>query len=218
MKRLSFAITALAFSTTPIVAQSPADAALTHAVKAWEGVRTLRASVEQTVTNPLTGRAMTARGEVQQRRPGKFAVRFTDPAGDVIVSDGSIVWLYLPSTTPGQVIKSSLGRDGAGSIDLTEQFLAKPRSKYDVADAGAESVDGRATRALRLTPKAGQAMPFVRAKVWVDEKDGLVRQFEATDQNGLTRKVTLRDVQVNATVSPSAFTFNVPKGVRVVER
>ena len=219
MKRLSFAAVTLALlASTTAAAQSTADATLTRAVKAWAKVQTLRANLEQTVVNPLTGRAVTSRGEVQQRRPGRFAVRFTDPAGDVIVSDGRTLWLYLPSTTPGQVIRSTLGEDGAGAIDLTEQFLAQPRSKYNVVDAGAESVDGRPTHALRLTPKAGQAMPFVRAKVWVDDRDGLIRQFESTDQNGITRKVKLSNVAPNAKVSASAFKFTVPSGARVVDR
>jgi outer membrane lipoprotein carrier protein len=218
MKPISFASVALATLTVaaPAAAQSAAHAALDRAVTAWAGVKSLRATVEQTVVNPLTGRSMTSRGEVQQRKPGRFAVRFTEPAGDVIVSDGATLWLYLPSTTPGQVIKSPLGATGAGSLDLTEQFLAEPRAKYDVTDAGADVVDGRATRSLRLAPKAGQQLGFVRAKVWVDDKDGLVRQFEATDRNGITRKVRLSNVRVNAGVQESAFKFNVPKGAKVV--
>jgi outer membrane lipoprotein carrier protein len=217
MKPLSFAIASLLVAA-PVLAQSPSTAALDRAVAAWANVKTLRASVEQTVVNPLTGRSMTSRGEVQQRRPGRFAVRFTDPAGDVIVSDGTTLWLYLPSTTPGQVIRSSLGKTGAASLDLTEQFLAEPRAKYDVADAGADVVDGRGTRALRLVPKPGQQMPFVRAKVWIDDKDGLVRQFEATDRSGITRKVKLSNVRLNSGVAEGAFKFSVPKGARLIEQ
>ncbi|HYD53789.1 MAG TPA: outer membrane lipoprotein carrier protein LolA [Gemmatimonadaceae bacterium] len=217
MKSLSFAFGALLLAA-PAVAQSAADAALDRAVKAWANVRTVRASLEQTVVNPLTGRSVTSRGVVQQRRPAKFAVRFSEPAGDVIVADGTTLWLYLPSTTPGQVIRTTLGKGVAASVDLTEQFLAQPRTKYDVVDAGAEAVDGRPARALRLTPKPGQQLPFVRAKVWVDDRDGLVRQFEATDRNGIARKVKLSNVQVNASVKESAFKFTVPKGARVVEQ
>ena len=61
-------------------------------------------------------------------------------------------------------------------------------------------------------------MPSVRAKVWIDDKDGLVRQFEATDRNGITRKVKLSNVKLNAGVAESAFKFNVPKGARVVDQ
>src|SRR5215203_6678774 len=81
---------------------------LDRAVAAWAKVRTARATFEQTITNSLTGRTLTATGEYQQQRPGKLAVRFSDPANDRIVADGTRLWLYLPSTTPGQVIRTSL--------------------------------------------------------------------------------------------------------------
>lgn len=214
-------LAAASLAPAALDAQQPsaADRTIDRAVKAWARVKTLRATVEQTVTNPLTGKAMTSRGEVQQRRPGRFAVRFTEPAGDVIVADGATVWLYLPSTTPGQVIKSTLsGAGGAASLDLSDQFLSQPRAKYDITDAGAEMVDGRGTRALRLIPKAGRQLGFVRAKVWIDEKDGLIRQFEVADQSGLSRRVKLSGVKVNAPVSASAFKFTPPPGTRVVTR
>lgn len=195
-----------------------ADRAIDRAVSAWAGVKTLRGTVEQTVTNPLTGKAMTARGEVQQRRPGRFAVRFTEPAGDVIVADGTTLWIYLPSTAPNQVIKAPLAEAAGMSIDLSDQFLSSPRTKYDITDAGTETIGGRVTRALRLIPKAGQKLGFVRAKVWIDEKDGLIRQFEVADQSGLSRRVTLSNVKVNAKVSTSAFKFTPPAGARVVTR
>ena len=65
-------------------------------------LQSARASFEQVVTNPLTGSKLQSRGEFEQARPDRFAFRFADPKGDVIVSDGKFVWVYLPSSTPGQ--------------------------------------------------------------------------------------------------------------------
>jgi outer membrane lipoprotein-sorting protein len=56
----------------------------------------------------------------------------------------------------------------------------------------------------------------LRAKVWVDAKDSLIRQFESTDASGISRKVRLTSLSVNAQVDSAAFRFQVPKGVRVV--
>jgi outer membrane lipoprotein-sorting protein len=44
-----------------------------------------------------------------------------------------------------------------------------------------------------------------------------VRQFEYTEPNGLVRRVTIEKLVVNPAVAGSAFEFEVPKGVRVVE-
>ena len=57
----------------------------------------------------------------------------------------------------------------------------------------------------------------MRAKVWIDAEDSLIRQFESTDPNGVTRKVRMISMTLNADVKPATFTFKVPKGVRVVQ-
>lgn len=200
--------------------QSPSDvdATIRRAISAWSRVQTFRATFEQTITNPLTGSSMVSRGELQQRKPNRLAITFTDPAGDRIVGDGRFVWVYLQSATPGQVVKLVNTNVGAASMDLIGQFITTPRSKYAAKDAGSDKVGDRSARAIVLLANPGESLPFVRAKVWVDSNDGLIRQFESTDMNGVTRKVRLLTVRPNAAVNDSAFTFKVPAGVRVVEQ
>ena len=201
----------------PRVQPQDVDATIKRAIAAWSRVKTFRATFEQSITNPITGSAMASRGELQQRKPNKLAITFTEPAGDRIVGDGRFVWVYLQSATPGQVIKLANTDAGAASTDLIGQFLTTPRARYTATDAGEDKVGARLARAIVLLAKPGQRLPFVRAKVWVDKADGLIRQFEATDANGITRKVRLLTVRPNAAVDDSVFAFRVPDGVRVVE-
>jgi outer membrane lipoprotein carrier protein len=216
MLLISLATLSLALSPSPSERQE-VDAVIKRAVAAWSKVRTLRATFEQTVTNPLTGSKMVSRGELQQRKPSRLAITFTEPRGDRIVADGQHVWVFLPSATPGQVIKMTNAEAGASNTDLIGQFLATPRSTYDATDAGGDTVGKRSARVLVLTAKAGQSLPFIRAKVWVDTRDNLIRQFESTDSNGITRRVRMLTLSTNAVVKDGAFVFTVPEGVRVVE-
>jgi outer membrane lipoprotein carrier protein len=192
------------------------DAIIHRAQSAWERVKTVRGTFEQTIRNPITGSAMISRGELQQRKPNELAIVFTDPAGDRIVADGKFVWLYLPSATPGQVIKMTNAQAGAANTDLIGQFLDTPRDAYDATDGGTATVGDRAAHAVILTAKPGRTLPFLRAKVWVDDRDGLIRQFESTDRNGITRQVQLLTLRTNAAVDAAAFAFTPPTGVRVV--
>lgn len=216
MLLISLAVATLAICPPKVKAQD-VDATIKRAVAAWSRINTFRATFEQSVTNPLTGSSMLSRGELQQRKPNKLAITFTDPVGDRIVGDGTFVWVYLQSATPGQVIKLANTDAGAASTDLIGQFLTTPRSRYTATDAGSDKVGNRAARAIVLLAKPGEQLPFVRAKVWVDAGDGLIRQFEATDANGITRKVRLLTVRPNAAVDHSVFSFTVPNGVRVVQ-
>jgi outer membrane lipoprotein carrier protein len=191
---------------------------LDRAVAAWAKVRTARATFEQTITNPLTDRTLTASGEFQQQRPGKLSVTFSDPANDRIVADGKHLWLYLPSTTPGQVIRTSLREGGSGTVDLSAQFLTAPRSRYTVTPAGTATVSGRATHAYTLVPKTQSDAAFKTATVWIDDADATIRQFEVTEPSGLQRRVRMTSFRTNVPVDASAFKFSVPNGVRVVDR
>lgn len=200
---------------TPLRAQT-AEATIDRAVAAYAKVRTARASFEQTLTNPLTGNTSMARGDYQQQVPGKLAVTFTAPRGDRIVADGKAVWVYLPSSAPGQVIKLAPAAGAAAGVDLAALFLSSPRTKYTMSTAGTALIGGRKTRAVLLTPK--EPMQFSKATVWVDDLDATLRQFEVVDGMGLVRKVRITKLQMNVPVDRSAFTFTPPAGVKVYDQ
>lgn len=197
-------------------AQGDAQTVLERAIAAYKDVNTVRATFTQRVTNPMLGKTVEAKGEVVQDRPDKIAIRFTDPAGDAIVSDGTNLWIYLPSTAPGQVMKRKVDANAAGVPDVTATFLEAPKSKYSSALGGTEAVNGRQATVVHLTAR-DQSLPFTKATVWVDAKDALVRQFEVTEPSGLVRRVTIEKLTVNPEVGAGPFEFEVPKGVRVVQ-
>ena len=194
-----------------------ASAALDRAVAAYAKTKTARATFEQTLKNPLTGSNLVSRGELAlQQKPSRLSVRFSDPKGDRIVADGSSLWVYLPSSNPGQVIKLP-AKNGMGGVDVVGELLTAPRARYLVADAGAATIGGRATRVVALTPKTTDS-GIAKARVWVDDADATVRQFEVTDGNGLTRTVRITSWKANAAVSSSEFRFSPPKGTRVLDQ
>ena len=194
-----------------------AAATIDRAASAVRNARTVRATFEQTLTNPATGNTNTATGELALARPDKFSVRFNNAAGDRVVGDGRNLWVYIPSAVPGQVLKQpARGRASAG-VDALSELLTSPRSKYNVADAGTATVGGRATRAVLLTPKR-EGEPLTQAKVWVDDASGAVRQIELTEATGGVRTWRMTSWDLNARLAADAFTFQVPAGVRVVDR
>jgi len=216
LRRIALSLVILA-AVAPAVRAQSSDDVLDHAIAAWAKVKTARATFEQTVSNSLTGSSATARGEFQQQRPKRLSIRFTEPAGDRIVADGSAVWVYLPSSAPGQVVKRSAS-DASIPFDVAGEFLTDPRARYDVSGAGTATISGHAAHALTLVPKKKDQSPFDRATIWVDDDDGFVRQFEVVESTGVTRRVRITSLEPNAAVDRAAFTFTPPPGTRVVER
>lgn len=210
------ALLAASFATFPAtVLGQGADAALDKAVATYGKMDTFHATFEQTLTNPLTGSTMQARGEVHRQKPNLISVRFTDPAGDRIVIDGSAIWLYMPSTNPNIAYKMPMGAGSAGAFDPV-QLMESPRARFEVGDGGSAMVGERRTQIVTLVPKSAGG-PFTSAKVWIDA-EGAIRQFEVTDGSGMTRRVRLLTVRQNVAVPRSTFRFTPPEGVQVVDQ
>lgn len=217
----ALALLPLVAPLSPLRAQHDATSTLNRAVETYARVTTARGSFEQSLTNPLTGTTVVARGDFIQQRPSHLAIHFTDPAGDRIVADGKWVWVYVPSATPGQVMRMPVGDESSGNgpvgVDFIAQFLTKPMlDRYDVSDGAADTVGGARTHVVVLIPR-GTAQ-FTRAKLWVDDADGVVRQFEVTDASGTVRRVRVLKVAFNVPVDRAAFTFTPPAGVKVVDQ
>ncbi len=197
--------------------ESPA-AVLSRARAEYATVRTARAEFTQEIKNPLLGRTVSSRGTLLQRKPDRIAVTFTDPAGDRIVSDGTTLWVYIPSSAPGQVMKLPAGDGGTGGVDLAATVLDAPREGYSLGDAGARTINGRAARGVSLVAKAGADVPFPKATVWIDNANASVREVQVIDETGTERTIRIVSWEKNVAVDASAFTFKVPSGVRVVQQ
>jgi outer membrane lipoprotein carrier protein len=190
---------------------------LDHASQVYQTISTLSADFVQIVANPMIGAPDTTRGRLYQMRPSRFAMRFTDPKGDRIVADGRYLWLYTPSTTPGQVIRSRIPQYGTTGPNLIGQFVEHPRERYTARYVRADSLADGMADVVTLKPKAGDE-PYTAATIWVRRDDGLVRRLEITEASGQERTVVLANLKVNAGVPGREFAFSPPGGVRVVDQ
>jgi outer membrane lipoprotein carrier protein len=172
---------------------------LARAGAAYADVSTLTAAFTQIVINPLLGTPDTARGTLYLLKPNHFAMRFTRPAGDRIVADGRHLWIYTPSTTPGQVLRRPIPESGPAGPNLIGQFVERPEERYTARYVRAESVDGTVADVVTLVPKSESA-DYREAVIWVSRDDGMLRRL-----------------RVNAEVPPREVSFAPPRGVKVVD-
>lgn len=189
---------------------------LDRASAAYRTIRSLAADFVQIVANPMIGAPDTTRGRLYQLRPSRFAMRFSAPPGDRIVADGRYLWLYTPSTTPGQVIRSRIPDYGSTGPNLIGQFVERPRERYTARSVGTDSSAEGVTDAVALTPRAPD-QPYSEAVIWVARSDGLVRRLEIVESSGQRRTVALRNLRVNEGIPSREFAFSPPRGVRVVD-
>ena len=215
MKKLTF-LAALAFAALPISSRAQsADAIIDRAVAAYGRLNSMRAEFKQTLTNPLTGNSQTTSGVILRQKPNLLSITFD--SGDRVVADSSTLWVYLPSSVPGQVMRMPYTGGNASTVDPAEQFLNSPRTRFTVTSSGTATVSGRPAHAITLVPKRTNA-GFTSAKVWIDDADSSIRQFDVESANGLRRHVVITSFTANPAIAKSSFRFAVPKGAKVVDQ
>jgi outer membrane lipoprotein carrier protein len=216
MRRLLLLLGLLAVAPGAVRAQD-ANALVGRSSRVYRSLTSLTADFVQLIDNPMIDSA-ESRGKLVQAGPDKLAMRFTDPPGEAVIIDGRSVWVYTPSTTPGQVIRMSVPSGGPiYGYNMLAWLLDRPAERYTASYRQADVVGGRSMDVVELVP-AVPDLPFEKAVLWLDRADGIPRRLEITEHSGATRTLTLSKVRVNQSVPDSTFRFEVPSGVRVVDQ
>jgi len=188
-------------SPPPVRAQESATAlrALERAAERYREVSAICADFEQVIEVRLLGRRVESAGRVCQQRPNLFSMRFSDPEGDMVISDGRDFWVYYPSIDAEQVMRHPAA-DSPGRHDFFREFLENPASKYSAEGGLTERVGDRECRVVSLTPVAGAA--YRGARLWLDAGNHLIRRLELHEESGNLRTVTLSPLEPQARIDP----------------
>jgi outer membrane lipoprotein carrier protein len=203
-------------ASAPLQAQD-ADAIIGRSARVYRSLASLQANFVQVIDNPMIDSAESA-GTLVQAGPVKLAMRFSDPAGEAIVIDGEHVWVYTPSTVPGQVLRLAVPSGGpVYGYNLLAWLLDRPAERYKASYLRSERLSGRTTDVIQLVP-AVPDLPFDKAVIWLDRESALPRRLEIHEQSGAIRTLSLTQIRVNQPVSERTFSFKVPSGARVVDQ
>jgi outer membrane lipoprotein-sorting protein len=195
-------------------AQQDGLAVLEAAAARYGAASSVCADFVQLRSVPLLRQEVTQRGRLCSADPNLFAMRFTDPEGNVIVSDGSVQWIYRPSDNPGQVFRGEIGPNTGGQ-DFYREVLENPADKYDVTCASTEDLAGRTMRRVCLRAKgAARDRPDV---VWIDPATSVIRQLHFREENGSERTITLSNVVFDVPPPQGWFSFTPPSGAIIIQ-
>jgi outer membrane lipoprotein carrier protein len=209
-------VAAIVFVAAPLAARAQDTAsAFDRTARLYGAATTIRAKFDQRLVMPPSKEEHNAVGEYLQRGKTRFALRYSEPAGDAIVFDGTALWVYLPSAAPGQVMK--VPAELAGGLDLLAELFSSPHERYVIRPGPAGTVGGHAVASYTLVPRAQNA-PFTRAVVSVGRDDAILWKVQIDESGGQLRRMQFRSVQFDAAIPDALLSFKVPDGVRVIDQ
>lgn len=159
-----------------------------------------------------------SKGTLYQEGKNRFAMRFSDPPKDAIVVDGTKVWMYLPSSSPGQVLRFPQPNHATYGTNLLGTFLDNAVDRYRITYVNSEEIDGHITDAVIMEPLAND-MPFRRATVWFDRDLGLPRRLDIEESRDHKRVLRLSQLRVNGSIQSDVFICGkLPKGTKIIDQ
>jgi len=181
----------------------------------YAGIRSFCARFEQSLEVPLLNETHDSKGQLCQAQPDLFAMRWSEPEGDVVVADGEYFWVYYPSADPGQVLQFSMAVR-PGGLDFNREFLEAPAEKYHLSFVGEESVAGHAAYVISAKPR--EPAGFTETRLWLDRDRSLILQARIGMENGSVRTLTLYDIDLSPPPDSDRFRFVPPPGAQVIRR
>lgn len=200
----------------PTSHQSPAPVTnVVHGVQArYDATTDFTADVTQEMTVASLGKTLTARGSVSFRRPGKLRWQLGDGSGQLIVADGTTLWLYQPDEK--QVLKTPFQSAFRASTPIS--FLLGVGRITDDFDASLDPADAHdeGLTWLKLVPRQGDGtLGWLR--LGVNPKTFDIAAAEVHDQLGNLTKLRFANFKRGVGLDDKLFVFTVPEGVDVVE-
>ena len=169
--------------------------------------QTLKARFAQMVLDKNLKPLQQAQGVMQFSRPGKFRWDYQKPYEQVIVGDGSKLWIYDKDLNQVTVrkLEGALGSSPAallaGSNELERDF--------DLTNAGSE----KGLDWLEAIPKARDTS-FERVRMGFSATG--LQVMELRDSFGQTTVITFADLERNPRIPSDVFRFEPPPGADVI--
>lgn len=174
-----------------------------------EGLRTMQADFEQSVTTPDRPKALYSRGTFYLQRPGRFRWDYLDPAGQFVIADGKRVWVYDAELSQVSHQDQETALRGTPALLLSD---TGPLEKhFSLVDLGRrEDLEW-----VELTPQAQESDV---AKVQVAFEGERLERLEMVDSFGRTTRFRFSHIQRNPTLATDLFQFTPPPGIDILER
>jgi outer membrane lipoprotein carrier protein len=188
----------------------------------YDATRDFTADVKQEMLIASLGKTTTATGTVAFKKPGKMRWELTQGDPQVIVADGTTLWLYQPKEQ--QVLKAPF--DAAFRSTTPISFLTgvgriaedfQVSIEGDGAGGGQPAATGPADTLvhLLLVPRR-DAASVGRLRLTVTRDSGDIRGAEIQDPLGNISRLSFDHVRRNVGLADDQFVFHVPPGVDVI--
>ena len=171
-------------------------------------IRSMQADFTQTIVNKTGKTIVQSEGKMSLARPGKFRWDVKKPVAQLLVANGSRLWIYDPDLEQVTIRSLVKAAGEAPALLLSDANTTLAKDFY---------VKQEATSSLEwflLTPKNSDSV-FARIKLAFANNQ--IREMDLEDQLGHKTQIQFRNIVLNQPLSSSLFAFPPPANVDVID-
>lgn len=185
-----------------------ADTAAVSLSQLLSNIQTLRADFTQTITDKNAKEIQHSVGQMSLQRPGKFRWDVKKPVAQLVVTNGSRLWIYDPDLEQVSIrsLTKEVGESPAMLLSHTNVALDKDYNVQVMKDAKVQW--------FVLQPKSQNSL-FAQIRFGFVNKQ--IREMILQDHLGHTTAVEFYNIKMNSTLSASLFSFKPPAHVDVID-
>jgi outer membrane lipoprotein carrier protein len=192
-------------------AETPEQDALDAVQKNYEKVLTYEAEFIQKSYIKMMDKTQDVKGTVIIKKPGKMKWRYGAPDTQILISDGSTLWLYVPDEE--QATKVPI--ESIYSSNTPALFLAGKGKLMQTFNVESVNLDKDPIR-ITLTPKTDD-QALTRLQLFADKKNYQITGSTVYDMLGNKTEIRFSNIKTNREIPEKTFQFQAPENVEVLD-
>ncbi|MFT4577963.1 MAG: outer membrane lipoprotein carrier protein [Nitrospinales bacterium] len=194
---------------------SQADTPEQHALDAvqmnYEKVLTYEADFIQKSYIKMMNKTQDVKGTVSIKKPGKMKWTYGAPDTQILISDGSTLWLYVPDEE--QATKVPI--ESIYSSNTPALFLAGKGKLTQTFNVESVNLD-QDPISITLTPKADD-QALTRLQLFANKKNYQITGSTVYDKLGNKTEIRFSNIKTNRDIPEKTFQFQAPANVEVLD-
>ena len=151
-----------------------------------------------------------SRGRIRFKKPNRVYIEFFHPESSQMVFDGKTALLYFKEEKLAE-------RYSIRSNPIAERYLLFSKDPFQEKLARWKILEDRESfLVMEILPKV-KAPLFVKTRLWISKKDGMIVGMEMVEKNGDTTLLRYSNIRVNTGLIDSDFEIHLPKDVKITD-
>lgn len=170
-----------------------------------------------TIVSKKLGKTKTQRGVISYKATNKLFIKFNSPYGQKIISNGKMMWIYIPSmnVVAEQDLKSDSGFFSTHTKSGLKRLFRKYHYRFDSKEQPQVQSDGSKLYTIFLKQKESRS-GYRTLKLWVSENYMIVRAHGETS-SGKEVDISFSNIKTDIDLPNGMFKFDVPSQARVIK-